>query len=119
MRVFCLEDNALVVMHLESIIEDCGEEMVGSAASFDDAKSQWETCDFDLALIDIDLKDGVTGIDAARYVRKLGRLGCFVTGQEALAQANSELVIAVLPKPLEQDSLRGVFSAAKARLNAL
>ena len=116
MRVFCLEDNALVVMHLEAVIEDCGYEMVGTAGSFEDARRQWDETDFDLALIDIDLMDGATGIEAARHVRQSGRRACFVTGQADLAEANRDLVMAVVNKPLDEARLRRVLSDAKASL---
>lgn len=118
MKIFCLEDNALVVMHLEMVVEDAGHQLVGSAASFSEAKALWRELDFDLALVDIDLTDGKTGIDAAEWLRGRGRLCCFVTGQAELAGRYSHLVMAIVPKPIDEAALRAVFADAAAQLAA-
>ncbi len=116
MRIYCLEDNALVVMHLEMVIEDAGHELAGSAASFDEAVRAWEDTPFDLALVDIDLADGKTGIDAARWLNERGHLAAFVTGQASLAASHEDLVMAVLHKPIDETCLKDLLSAAEARL---
>lgn len=110
MKIFCLEDNALVVMHLEDIIESSGHEFAGSAASFSEAKALWQTLDFDLGLIDIDLTDGKTGIDAARWLKERRVPACFVTGQFDLANQHRDLVCSILDKPLDEPAIERAFA---------
>ncbi|MCQ0990227.1 response regulator [Jiella marina] len=110
MKIFCLEDNPLVSLDLEMMIEDAGHDCVGSAVSFAEASAQWEEgLDFDLALIDIDLTDGKTGIDAARWLKARGIPGCFVTGQTELANEHRDLVIDVVTKPVDEAAIKRVF----------
>ncbi|MCQ8784338.1 response regulator [Mangrovibrevibacter kandeliae] len=114
MRIYCLEDNPLVVLHLEMMIEDAGHDCVGSAASFAEALPQWQDLEFDLALIDIDLADGVTGMDAARWLKERGRVGCFVTGQGDLARENADLVVDIVTKPIDETALLRAIDLAGA-----
>lgn len=118
MKIFCLEDNALVVMHLEMVIEDAGHEMAGSAASFAEARRMWDDRTFDLVLVDIDLTDGRTGIDAVEWLSARGWSAAFVTGQAELAAPYADLVIDILGKPIDEPRLQSVFEKAKARLGA-
>ena len=115
MKIFCLEDNALVVMHLEDIIEASGHEFAGSAASFGEARSLWQELDFDLGLIDIDLTDGQTGIDAARWLKERRIPACFVTGQSDLANRHRDLVHSVLAKPLDERMIQRTFAEIARR----
>lgn len=114
MKIFCLEDNPLVVMHLEMMIEDAGHDCVGTAASFAEALPMWEELDFDLAFIDIDLVDGVTGIDAARWLKDRNRPSCFVTGQSELAKAHSDLVIDIVTKPFDESEVLRVLDMVRS-----
>ncbi|MBO0902995.1 response regulator [Jiella sonneratiae] len=110
MRVFCLEDNPLVALDLEMMIEDAGHECVGSAGSFAEARSMWQDLDLDLVFIDIDLTDGKTGIDAARWLRERGTAGCFVTGQTELAEAHRDLVVEIVTKPIDEKAIERVLA---------
>lgn len=112
LRVLCLEDNPLIVMHLEQLIEDCGHIFVAALESFAELEDAFDAMAVDGVLVDIDLADGRTGPDAAAWLRDRQVPALFVTGQEQLAQAFRHLVVGVVPKPL---SLR----AMKAGLDQL
>jgi hypothetical protein len=45
LRIFCLEDNPLIVFHLEQLIEDLGHVFAGSLESFAALQKQGSTID--------------------------------------------------------------------------
>jgi CheY-like chemotaxis protein len=101
LRIFCLEDNSLIVFHVESLLEELGYVFAGSMGSFADLKRNFAALEMDAALIDIDLADGRTGPDAAAWLRKRGIPSIFVTGQDMTADANASLVLGTIRKPIE------------------
>jgi DNA-binding response OmpR family regulator len=100
LRLYCVEDNPLIVFHLEQLIEDAGHLFVGSADSFSDLKAHLEVGTIDGALVDIDLADGATGPDVAAWLKERGVPSLFVTGQEHIAASYPDLVRGVIAKPI-------------------
>jgi DNA-binding LytR/AlgR family response regulator len=100
LRVFCIEDNPLIVLHLEMLIEELGHISAGSSDSFADLQSKIKHPDFDVALVDIDLADGRTGGDVAAWLKARGCPSIFITGQEQLAQTYSEMSAGTIVKPV-------------------
>ena len=118
LRIFYLEDNPLIVMYVAQMIEDLGHVCVGTAASFAEFKDTCEASSCDVVLIDIDLADGRTGPNAARWLKQQGITSVFVTGQESIAAEEPDLVAAVVAKPVEARALKRAMAkcvAAKAR----
>lgn len=68
LKILIVEDEALLAMELEDIVHEAGHTVVGSAMSFRDAKGILLAEEPDVALVDINLSDGPTGIDVARYI---------------------------------------------------
>ncbi|KLK94430.1 response regulator [Microvirga vignae] len=66
LRILIVEDEFLIALELESLLQDAGHDVVGIAASSEEAIALG--CEFspDLAFVDIHLADGLTGIDVAR-----------------------------------------------------
>jgi len=106
LRVLCLEDNPLIVFHLQQMIEDMGHQFVRAFESFSDMRDEVQVEQIDCALVDIDLTDGRTGPDAAAWLQDRGVPALFVTGQESLARELSERVMGIVPKPVSFDALR-------------
>lgn len=102
MRVLCVEDNPIILLHVISLLEDLGHEVVASFASFSDLKSGFEHGAADLALMDIDLADGRTGPDAAKWLLDRSIPSIFVTGQEQLALDYKKLAIGSILKPVSE-----------------
>lgn len=100
LRVFCLEDNPLIVFHLEQVIEDLGHVFAGAAESFADLEARWATLRMDCALVDIDLADGRTGLKAAAWLSTRSVPIIFVTAQDTVATEYAGIVVAVIPKPV-------------------
>lgn len=101
LRVFYLEDNPLIVFHVEAMIEDLGHIFAGSLASFSDLKASIDGIEMDAALIDIDLADGATGPAAAAWLHERGIVSLFVTGQEHIAAEHTAVSQGTISKPIE------------------
>ena len=66
LRILIVEDEILIALELESLLQDLGHDVVGIAASSEDAISLGEDLKPELAFVDIHLADGPTGVDVAR-----------------------------------------------------
>jgi two-component system, response regulator PdtaR len=68
LRILIVEDEALIALELESLLQDDGHLPIGIAATAREAMALGEL-EPDLALVDVHLADGPTGIDVARRLR--------------------------------------------------
>lgn len=59
-RVLIVEDEPLIAMELAQIIEDAGGIIIGSARTQTDAIALAQNTDFDMALLDVRVRDGTT-----------------------------------------------------------
>lgn len=114
LRVLCLEDNPLIVLHLQQMIEDMGHRFVRAFESFEEMRDEVEITTIDCVLIDIDLTDGRTGPQAAAWFRERGVPALFVTGQERLAREHGESVLGIVPKPVSTEVLRAGLDSVAA-----
>lgn len=67
-RVLIIEDEAVIAMHIESIVAGAGHDVVGIAQTHRQAVDQAMTSSPELVLADISLADGSSGIDAVREI---------------------------------------------------
>jgi DNA-binding NarL/FixJ family response regulator len=81
MKVLIVEDEAIIAMHLEMLVVEFGHEVFGIAASTDEAIALAIACRPDVALMDIRLRFGSGGIEAARELYSRHGLRCiFLSG---------------------------------------
>jgi CheY-like chemotaxis protein len=100
LRIFYLEDNPLIIFHVEQMIEDLGHIFAGSLGSFCELKATIDEVEIDCALIDIGLSDGPTGPAAAEWLLQRGIPSIFVTGQEQTAAQFDLISLGTVGKPL-------------------
>ncbi len=100
LRIFYLEDNPLIVFHVEAMIEDLGHVFAGSAGSLAELIAGFDTFPMDAALVDIDLADGRTGPAAAAWLQERGVPSIFVTGQVGVAADYPLLSLGTINKPI-------------------
>lgn len=105
LRIFCVEDNPLITLHLEMLIGELGHLFAGSSDSFADLKARIDELDFDVALVDIDLADGRTGGEVAAWLVARSYPSIFVTGQEQLAIDYSNVSAGFIVKPVTSSLL--------------
>jgi len=100
-RILIVEDEVLVAANLEAMLQDLGYEPVGIAP---DTESAMQLAAFkpDLALVDINLRDGETGpMIAERLTREHGVGVLFVTANPRIVESAPGAAIGVLDKPCD------------------
>jgi len=105
MRTLYLEDNPLIAFHVEQMIEDLGHVFVGALESFSDLQKQFSSLAIDGALVDIDLADGSTGLDAAAWLFERGIPTVFLTGQVQIAERFSDVSLGFTSTPVQMNEL--------------
>lgn len=99
MKILIVEDEILAAMHLESALQDMGCTVIGiapdAAAALDLAEGRP-----DLAVVDLNLRDGLTGPKVAREIaNRYGTKVLFLTANPKEAGATFPGVIGVVSKP--------------------
>jgi DNA-binding NarL/FixJ family response regulator len=81
MRVLIVEDDAIIAMHLASLVVELGHEVCATAMSAAGAIALATAHNPDVVLMDIRLAQGSSGIDAAREIHaRLGLRCIFLSG---------------------------------------
>lgn len=118
MRVLIVEDEALIAMYLERLVIEFGHEACAAAACVDEAIERACTHRPDVAVIDIRLASGSSGIDAARELHSRYGLRCiFLSANLDEATRNAALPydpIAFIGKPILPVQLRCALESARA-----
>ena len=117
-RVLIVEDVLLVAWHLESLALELGYEVCGLATDGQDAIEQAADAAANVLLMDVNLGEGMDGIEAARRIRETAPAALvFVTAYNAppyterIEQAFPGTPI--LAKPVTRESLRAAIAAAR------
>ncbi len=107
LRVLIVEDEALIVMDMEHLIEMAGHDVVADAPSVRSLKLLDESLRPDLALVDLQLAHGSSGLDAADHIRSLwpNTFIAFVTANPRMLLPDIEKGDAVVPKPFTSSGL--------------
>ncbi len=103
-KILIVEDEFVVAMHLEAILEDCGHMSVGIAPDFETAMQLADQRP-DLALVDINLRDGETGPIIAQRLRDQDIAVLFVTANPRMLDNAPPAAIGVLSKPCDEELL--------------
>lgn len=115
-RVAIVEDQAVLAMELAFILGDAGCEVVGcamdSAGAFALAARQRP----DLALVDVNLLDGLTGPDIARrLIDEHGVAVVFLTANPEQIPEGFAGALGVVTKPADEATLHAVIAFARSR----
>jgi two-component system, response regulator PdtaR len=113
-RVLIVEDEFIVGLHLESILERLGHEVVGVVAEEAEALHLIATEQPDLIVTDIHLARGGDGLKVAREAQeKYGARTVVITGHrdgQTFLQAEEAGARAFLRKPFGLSEVENVFS---------
>jgi len=113
-RVLVVEDEALVGIMIQECMTELGFQIVGPVCTASDALAAAKAGDFDAAILDINLGDGmvyqVAEILARRHVPFV-----FVTGYDAESVDSRFREIPVLQKPVEREMLQKLFAQGADR----
>ena len=119
MRVLIVEDEALIAWMLADSLEGAGHEVIGPAATMAEALAlcEVEAPTPELAVLDIDLRDGSNGVNVARALFNRGRvLSIFASGRTVEARQARGFALGLIRKPYGVDTvLRSVELARDVR----
>lgn len=115
-RILIVEDEFLIASEIELVISDMGHEPVGIAPDQRSALAMTTAAPVDIALVDLNLRDGPTGKTIGRILAQThGVTVVFMTANPAQLGGGVPGTIGVLPKPASETELRGVVEYAVAR----
>lgn len=118
MRILIVEDEALVAMEIEAMLQMGGHIATGQA---DDLPTALEAISLeipDLAMVDIQLAQGCSGLDVAKAFRERGVPVLFASGN-CPSERGRGLAIGCLHKPITNASLDAALAAASALLHGV
>jgi len=115
-RILIIEDEALVAMELRFVLEDLGHEVVATVADAATARQIVRETEVDLALVDIHLSDGPTGVALGRELgQDLGVSVLFMTANPGMVRDGVAGTIGVLSKPTEERAVQTAVDYALRR----
>lgn len=115
-KILIVEDEFIVANDLKMILKKAGYEVVGIAASAEQARQLVATKKPDWALLDIMLKGSETGIDLAHDIKKQGLPFLFIsanTNQATLEAVKETEPYGFMVKPFREKDLLVMLDIAK------
>jgi DNA-binding response OmpR family regulator len=117
MRVLVVEDEPLIAMLVRHALTRAGHEVVGPVSSVAVALRLAQEQPIDLALLDIDLGRGGSGVHLARCLHERQGPPClFASGSYDEAHGACDVALGVLSKPYGAEDLVLAVAAAEAVL---
>lgn len=113
-RILIVEDEIFVASEIEEIVSDMGHDPIGIAA---DKKSALRLAsEAEIALVDLNLRDGPTGVDIGRILAQThGVSVIFLTANPSQLGDGVLGTIGVVSKPIAERDLREVVDYARAK----
>ena len=109
MRVLIVEDDMVVAGSIGPLVTEAGHDLVGLAADRDTAVALLNSASVHLALVDLRLGDGRTGLDVVRAAVKNGAAAVIMTANPSLPTADLAGAAGLVEKPYTHKSLRAVL----------
>lgn len=107
MRVLIVEDEVLLAVELEHVLEESGHRVVGHAMEAGEAVTLAGRHRPDLALVDVHLQDGPTGVNAARLLTDdCGAVVLFMTANKQRLPSDFAGACGVISKPYSEHGVR-------------
>ena len=105
MRILVVEDEWLVALEIRLILEELGHEVVGIAPDSRRARDI-AAKGIDAALVDLNLRDGLTGPAVGAELVEQGAAVLFMTANPGQLGSGIAGALGVLAKPVEHDELK-------------
>ncbi len=115
-RVLIVEDEMLVAVNLEATIADLGYQPVGIAPDRATALSLAEASP-DIALVDLNLRDGPTGPEIGQELSRKGISVLYVTANPRMLGPGVPGTLGVMSKPVDEDAISAALAFALNRRN--
>ena len=112
--ILIVEDEPLIAMMLEDFLDTLGHEVVGTCESVDEAIARVEQGGFDVAIIDVQLKDGKQVWPVADRLAEAGKPFVLATGGHVEPPPEQHADAPVLAKPYTIDAIEPALERALA-----
>ncbi len=117
-KVLIVEDEIFVALEIEQIVEDAGFEVCAIAADREAALEAAAGCD--IALVDLNLRDGPTGPSIGMdLATRHGIQVIYVTANPAQIGEASVAALGVITKPFRAPSISAALTLAATDVSAL
>jgi CheY-like chemotaxis protein len=113
--VLIVEDEPLIAMMLEDFLETLGHDVVGTCESVDEAIAKVDEGGFDIAIIDVQLKDGQQVWPLADRLAEQGTPYIIATGGHVEPPPEQHADAPVLCKPYTIEAIEPALAQACAR----
>ena len=113
-RILIVEDEMLVAYEMQAILIENGYECAGIAPDLAGAARFFDT-PLDLALVDLNLRDGLTGPQVGARLSSAGVHVIFVTANPAMLGDGVAGAVGVLTKPTDEKTLLAAVGYALGR----
>ena len=111
-RVLVVEDEIFVAIEIEHLVSELGYLPIGIAP--DSATAIRLAPEAEIALVDLNLRDGATGPDIGRHLAENGVTVVFMTANPAQLGDGVPGTLGVLPKPVDEMEMREAVRFAVA-----
>lgn len=111
LKFLVVEDEAILAMDIEGMIEEAGHTVVGEAASLHAVENLEERMRPDIALVDLHLADGSSGIDVSAFIQQRWPQAVivFVTANPSKIPSDYAGSHGVVAKPFSHSSFMSVI----------
>lgn len=110
-RILIVEDEMLVALELENVLHDLGHEPLGIVPDVHAAELYFDEA-IDLALVDLNLRDGLTGPEIGARLGEKGVTVVFITANPALLVRGIAGAIGVITKPTDEATVKAAIDYA-------
>ena len=110
LRVFVVEDEPMIRMMVTDMLEELGHRLVAEAGDVEDGAKLAQRADFDLAILDVNLK-GKLVTPVAELIKARGRPIIFATGYGSDGLPEGFRDLPALPKPFQLETLAAAIDS--------
>lgn len=114
-NILIVEDETIVAMEIGLLLEDLGHRIAGFATDSGSALARADAGGIDLALVDIHLADGPTGVELGRRLAMQGIEVLFVTGNPTMIDCTDKNCVGAIEKPANDEVIAEAVLFALAR----
>lgn len=112
-RVLIVEDDTIIAMTAEDMLDEVGCTTAAVASTVAEALARADDTDFDIALLDLNLKDE-TSLPVARRLRDTGKRFVFATGYDGLPHGSGFNDTPLISKPYRIEQLAEILARTLA-----
>ena len=113
LSVLIIEDEPLIAMMLEDFLDGLGHRVAGAVDCVEDALARVEEGGFDVAILDVHLRDGAASWPVADALADKGVAFLVATGGHVEPPPERHAQARMLPKPYTIDGVKSALEAAR------